>query len=79
MGNRLKELRESQNLTAGYVSTELGMNRNMVAAYERGERTPSLKTLIKLAQFYNTSTDYILGLTDNKRTKKALTAATDNA
>ncbi|RRG18237.1 XRE family transcriptional regulator [Weissella viridescens] len=70
MGNRLKELRESQNLTAGYVSTELGMNRNMVAAYERGERTPSLKTLVKLAQFYNTTTDYILGLTDNKWTQK---------
>ncbi|MHA7612401.1 helix-turn-helix domain-containing protein [Weissella viridescens] len=70
MGNRLKELRESQNLVAGYVSTELGLNRNMVAAYERGERTPSLKTLVKLAQFYNTTTDYILGRSDERWPQK---------
>ena len=41
------------------------MSANVYSRYERGERELPVWALIKLAQYYQTSTDYILGLTDN--------------
>lgn len=64
MGERLRALRKRQNLSARFVSSELGLSPNMVGAYERGEREPTLIVLKKLACFYKTSTGYILGLSN---------------
>ncbi len=78
--NRIRELRKCQNLSALYVSTELGLSRNMIGAYERGEREPSLEVLKKISQFFNVSTDYLLEISDEKWTnKKAHSAGTENA
>ena len=61
----LKELREKEKITQSELAKELGISQNTYSQYETGARQPSLDMLIKLAEFYFVSTDYILGLTDN--------------
>ncbi|MBQ3492511.1 MAG: helix-turn-helix transcriptional regulator [Clostridia bacterium] len=62
---RLKELRLSRNLSQVKVAEVLGCNQTAVGKYERGQLEPSLETLVKLANFFNCSIDYLLGLEDD--------------
>ena len=62
---RLKKLREFEKLNQSELAKELGISQNTYSQYETGSRQPSLEMLVKLAEFYFVSTDYILGLTDN--------------
>ncbi len=62
----LKRLRLQNNFTQGYVATRLNIRQNTYSQYETGAREPSIATLIELARFYNTSVDYILGLTEEE-------------
>ena len=64
---RLKELREDHDLKQTNISNILNMKQPQYARYEIGRRDLPLDTLIELAKFYNTSTDYILGLTDEPK------------
>lgn len=64
-GERLKECR----VAAGYKKQEdiariLNVQRQIISYYETGERKPDIDNLVKLAKLYNTSTDYLLGLSD---------------
>lgn len=70
MGNRLRAIREAQLMSARYVSRQLGLSQNMYSSYEREEKEPSLDTLKKIAKLFNVSTDYLLGLSDDKYAKK---------
>lgn len=63
---RLKDLREDRDLSQQYVAEYLCMKQPQYSRYERGLRDVPTDILIKLAKLYNTSTDYILGLTNNK-------------
>ena len=63
---RIKDLREDQNLTQQEVANYLHIKQNTYCQYEKGQRQIPLACLIALAKLYNTSTDYILGLTDNR-------------
>lgn len=65
---RLKELREDNDLKQINIAKLLEMKQPQYARYETGARDLPLDCLIKLAKFYNTTTDYILGLTNIKRT-----------
>ena len=58
----LKEFRENKNLTQENIAEILGMKKQQYYRYETGQRDLPLNHLIKLAQFYNTSTDKILGI-----------------
>jgi len=60
---RLKGLREDRDLSQQYIAEFLDMKQPQYSRYERGIRDIPTDILIKLAKFYNTSTDYILGLT----------------
>ena len=65
---RLKDLREDKDIKQKYLAdTILNCAQNTYSQYESGKREIPNKSLIKLALFYNTSTDYILGLTDNPK------------
>lgn len=64
---RLKELREDNDLKQINISNLLNMKQPQYARYEVGRRDLPLDVLIELAKFYHTSTDYILGLTDEKK------------
>lgn len=65
MRMRLKDLREDADLSQNDISTVLSIKQNTYSQYETGQRQISLGSLIKLALFYNTSVDYILGITDD--------------
>jgi transcriptional regulator with XRE-family HTH domain len=64
MYKRIRELREDRKLNQTQVAKMLGMSQTGYSKYETGENDIPTTILIKLAQFYDTSTDYILGLTD---------------
>ena len=63
---RIKDLREDNNLTQAAVAQHLHIKQNTYSQYENGQRQLPISCLIALAKFYKTSTDYILGLTDQK-------------
>ena len=62
---RLKELREDRDIRQKEVADYLHVRQNTYSQYETGQRQISLDVLVALAKFYNTSTDYLLGLIDN--------------
>lgn len=61
---RLRDLREDNDLTQKALADYLHIRQNTYSQYETGARQPPLDVLIALALYYNTSTDYILELTD---------------
>ena len=66
MFKRIRDLREDNDKTQKEISTYLMCDQSLYSKYERGVREFPIYVIIKLSQLYNTSTDYILGLTDNK-------------
>lgn len=60
---RIRELREDHDLTQQQVSEMLNMKQSQYCRYEKGYRDIPTDILIKLADFYKTTTDYILGRT----------------
>lgn len=64
--NRLRDLREDADLNQTQVAKVLGMSQTGYSKYETGENDIPTQVLIKLAAFYNTSTDYILGISDRR-------------
>ena len=67
IGERIAKLRKSSGEKQEDLAEVLGCNRGSLANYETGKRTPDIDTIIKIAQHYKTTTDYILGVTDNKQ------------
>lgn len=65
MYNRIRDLREDRDLTQKEIAGMLGMSQTGYSKYETGENDVPTHILIKLADFYGTSVDYILGRTDN--------------
>ena len=61
---RLRELREDRDVTQKELADILHIRQNTYSQYENGQRQLPLDALIRLAECFHTSTDYILGLTD---------------
>lgn len=68
MLNRLKLLRKARNLTQEVVSSELGIYQQTLSRCETDITTLQIDLLYKISQYYNVSTDYVLGLSDSKWT-----------
>ena len=64
MKNRLRELRKSSGYTQVCVQMQTGIEQALLSKFENGERVPPTETLLRLADFYNVSIDYILCRTD---------------
>ncbi|CAM2907403.1 helix-turn-helix domain-containing protein [Lactobacillus crispatus] len=62
--NRIKELREKNNLTLRGLGKEINMSSSRISQYETGKREPKLETWNKLAEYFNVPTSYLMG-TDN--------------
>lgn len=62
---RIRDLREDHDYTQQYVATFLNIQQNTYSQYETGKRQLPVDILIKLADLYHTSTDYILRRTEN--------------
>ena len=67
---RIRDLREDNDLTQTKLAQVLGCTQQTYSRYESGEITIDIHSLIKLANFYNTSLDYLVGLTDEKEIKR---------
>ena len=63
---RMRNLREDNDLTQQQIAVLLGTSQTMYARYERGANEMPIRHLIKLAKYYDVSTDYLLGLTNVK-------------
>ncbi|MCL2447290.1 MAG: helix-turn-helix domain-containing protein [Oscillospiraceae bacterium] len=64
---RIRDLRIDADLTQQNIADLLHVEQHTYSRYETGALRYSLETIITLARFYNTSVDYLLGLTDEKR------------
>lgn len=63
---RLKDLREDLDLKQQEIAEYLHIKQNTYSQYENGQRQIPIDVLIKLAKYYKVSTDYILGVSDEK-------------
>lgn len=70
MYNRIRELREDKDLTQTQIANHLGMSQTGYSKYETGENDIPSNILIALAKLHETSIDYIVGLTNEKRPYK---------
>lgn len=66
ISERLKDLRKEFNVTQNKVANYIGVARATYTNYESGKKKPPYEQLIKLSKFFNVSTDYLLGITNNK-------------
>lgn len=64
---RLKQLREQKNISQQKLAIALAMNQNTISRYETGEREADYSTLIKIADYFDVSIDYLLERTDNPK------------
>lgn len=64
---RLKEIRKDKDLSQTDVANYLGMKQQQYSEYEIGKRLIPIETLNKLADFYDTSVDYLIGRTDERK------------
>ncbi len=69
--NRIKELREAKKMTQVRLSIELDVSQETISAYEKEKYFPSYQTLMKLSEIFNTSVDYIMGLSDKRTIQKS--------
>ena len=66
LGKRLRDLRLERDMSSKEVSKQTGFLPDQIYRYENGDINPLTSNLLVLAMFYNVSTDYLLGLSDNK-------------
>ncbi len=67
---RLKEIRKRKGISQLKMAMDLNTNQNTISRYETGEREPGIAELIKIADYFNVSIDYLLERTDNPNIQK---------
>lgn len=67
---RLKELRIECNLTQEQLSKIINLTQSTIAGYENGSKSPSMETIILLAELFSVSTDYLLGVSNIRNYEK---------
>ncbi|MFC0525815.1 helix-turn-helix domain-containing protein [Pontibacillus salicampi] len=75
LNKRLRELRKGTGLNQEEISKRFGVARTTYAMYEQGQRTPDYETLQKMADYFEVTTDYLLGRSD----KPSYTAAEEKS
>lgn len=69
--NRIKELREDLNLRQVDIANETGIDQRTLSNYETGKTSPDSYAIVKLAEFYGVSCDYLLGISDMRQIGKS--------
>jgi transcriptional regulator with XRE-family HTH domain len=77
LGERLKKLRIDKKLTQEQLGEKINVTKVSISGYENGNRSPDTETLQRLANYFNVSTDYLLGRTDNPNPPGELPALTE--
>jgi len=73
MQHRLYELRQSRNITQQRLAIDLGIDQTSISSYECGKYFPTVEVLVKIAEYFGVSTDYLLGLSEIKTSLKTAT------
>ncbi|MDY4676990.1 MAG: helix-turn-helix transcriptional regulator [Candidatus Borkfalkiaceae bacterium] len=63
-GKRLRELRTERKLSQQELAKIIGTNNSSICDWERGRSEPGLEALVKLCQFFDVSSDYLIGMVD---------------
>ena len=64
LAERMKDLRKEHHMTQQMLATRLGISNSVISRYELEDRAPSLEMLCKYADFFDITTDYLVGRTD---------------
>lgn len=67
---RLKQMRKEKGISQLKLAIELNTNQNTISRYETGEREPGINELIRIADYFNVSIDYLLERTDNPKIQR---------
>lgn len=67
IGERLKKLREEKGLSQSKLAEELGFKSSTIGKYEIDQREPNFNTLVRICNYFNCTTDYLLGVSDSKQ------------
>ena len=67
---RLRQIRKSKGISQLKLAMDLNTNQNTISRYETGEREPGIDELIKIADYFHISIDYLLERTDNPNMQK---------
>lgn len=67
IGNQIKHLRDEKDMSQLSLSVKLGVSQESVSLYERNLASPSAEILVKIAEVFNVSVDYLLGLDSVKK------------
>lgn len=67
IGNRIREVREKRHLIQGVVADEIGVTQQMFSKYERDINSIKIDVLLRIAEYFNVTTDYLLVRTEIKR------------
>ena len=67
---RLREIRKAKKISQLKLAMDLNTNQNTISRYETGEREPGINELIKIADYFNVSLDYLLERTNNPNINK---------
>ena len=67
---RLRKLRKEKGISQLKLALDMNTNQNTISRYETGEREPGINELIKLADYFNVSIDYLLERTENPKVNK---------
>lgn len=67
MESRIKQLRENRGLIQEILAAELGITQQMLSKYERDILCIKVNVLMKIAEYFNVTTDYLLGISEVKR------------
>lgn len=63
---RIRELRNEQRITQLKMALDLNMSQNTISRYENGEREPGIAELIRIADYFHVSIDYLVGRSDSR-------------
>ena len=67
LGSILASHRKSKKISQLKLAMDLNMNQNTISRYETGEREPGINELVKIADYFNVSIDYLLERTENPK------------
>ncbi len=67
---RLKEIRKSKGISQLKLAMDLNTSQNTISRYETGDREPGITELIRIADYFDVSVDYLIGRTDNPKMAK---------
>lgn len=65
LSQKIRELRDESNLTQAELARNLGITQDSISLWEKGKRIPDTVYIVKLAQFFDVSTDYLLGVEED--------------